>query len=144
MPAPDQYPRWQGIGILWRQNNDDEVTANQIVAPSPAAEAGVQTSDVIMAVNGKDVKSLSDDVIAGLLQNSHRPNVSLTLKQPGVLGPIPVSIVPRELLAAPTSDTAPNRDTAPKSAVSINPISSRRVRDAHVAVRLALPRLRQP
>lgn len=51
--AQDERP-WVGIGI---DDSDDSVVVTNIVDDSPAAEAGLETGDVITAVNGDEIAS---------------------------------------------------------------------------------------
>ncbi|HET6381755.1 MAG TPA: aspartyl protease family protein [Armatimonadota bacterium] len=107
--SPGSEQEWQGVGLYWSRNLGDEVTAREVLNPSPASEAGMKPGDVITAVNGKDVKTIADDALARLLENPRGPKITLTLRRTGAPGPITVSMVPRNLLAAPAARPAPEK-----------------------------------
>ncbi len=48
------------LGVAWTQDEKDEVRIDGLPEDGPAAKAGVQVGDRILAIDGKDLKNLAD------------------------------------------------------------------------------------
>src|SRR5581483_1592824 len=79
-------------GVLWGARPEG-ITAVEIAANSPAAAAGIQTGDVLLAVNGGAIESL-DDVIRSQHQGRAGSVLSYTLLRLGTRQPVQVMLEP--------------------------------------------------
>ena len=70
-----------GVGITVDNQTGHRVT--KVTAGGPAAEAGVQPGDEIIAVDGTDVRELSGNEMAGLVRGPEGTQVSLTVLREG-------------------------------------------------------------
>lgn len=76
---------------------EDKVT---IIAPlpgSPAEKAGLKAGDYILAVDGKDVKGLFVDDVAGMIRGKKGTQVRITVERKGVKGTLNF-VITRELI----------------------------------------------
>jgi carboxyl-terminal processing protease len=72
-----------GIGATVQMSKEGELVIVEAMIGKPAAEAGLQAGDVIVAVNGEDIKGLT---LQDIVEKIHGPlgtSVSLELKRPG-------------------------------------------------------------
>jgi len=80
-----------GIGVTMA--TDDGVTSIVAIHDSgPAEKAGLKANDVIIQVNGKPIKDLTQDEIVGLLRGPNGSEIRLTVKRKGVDKPFDVSM----------------------------------------------------
>lgn len=97
----DLSGEFEGIGAHVRRREDGAI---QIVSPiegGPAEAAGVQSGDIILAVNGKVLEGLSILEAVSLIRGPRGSTVILTIKHVGLLEPVDISIV-RDVIALPS------------------------------------------
>ena len=75
-----------GIGIEFAMNTAQEARITRVIAGSPAAVAGVQKNDCIVAVNGQNVSDWSEQQIADALSGDNGVEVTLTVARLDELG----------------------------------------------------------
>ena len=68
-----------GIGIKLDENEDDEIVVKAPVDGSPAEEAGVESGDVLVAVDGESVKGEDLEEIGRMVKGVEGTNVDLTM-----------------------------------------------------------------
>ena len=86
----DEYKRYQsetkgvysGIGITFGGETDDIKTISGVFEGSPAEEAGIKADDVIMSINGVDVKGISTSDVVKLIQTTDDKIVKLHIYRP--------------------------------------------------------------
>jgi PAS domain S-box-containing protein len=88
------YSRWHEVedGVLWSARPEG-VTATDIVPGSAAASAGIQTGDVLLAVNGQPV-SRPSDVVEFQHQSHEGTRLRYTLVRLGTQQGLEVSLAP--------------------------------------------------
>ena len=67
--------KYQGIGVEISQ----DLTIVSVFDNSPAAKAGLQKDDVILKVNGEEVKGKTASAVATSIKSSKTPDVSITV-----------------------------------------------------------------
>src|SRR5262249_51698315 len=73
-----------GTGIQIRWNEQEKLTQIAVPFPGgPARKAGARPNDLIVAVDGKDVKGVPLGKIVKRLQGEDGTPVSMTVRQPG-------------------------------------------------------------
>ncbi|MDG4667237.1 trypsin-like peptidase domain-containing protein [Mycobacterium sp. 236(2023)] len=72
----------------------DGVVAMQVLTPSPAAEAGIQPGDIIIALNGQET-AMAEDLIAGLRNTKPGDRVQLSVLRGGETQDIAVTVAER-------------------------------------------------
>ena len=85
-----------GIGSLIRYNSKSQYTV--VAEPyegMPAAESGLKAGDVLLEIDGKDLKGNSD--VSTLLRGQVGTSFKLKVQRPGVKGPIEFNIVRRSI-----------------------------------------------
>ena len=70
------------LGIGWTQDGKDEPRIGEVTAGGPAAKAGVQAGDLILAVDGKDLKNLAE-VQEAIRTRFAGDKITLTLDRKG-------------------------------------------------------------
>ncbi|HEU4989175.1 MAG TPA: S41 family peptidase [Gemmatimonadaceae bacterium] len=88
--------RYGGTGMLLGEDSAGTYVA-QVFPHTPAADAGVQEGDHIIAVDGKTVVGVSSVDIATKLRGDIGTKVRVTYHRPGVAQPIDLSFVRREV-----------------------------------------------
>ena len=98
-PAPRAIERAElaghfgGIGANMGRNDAGELVLT-VIRDQPAAKAGVQDGDVLVAVDGKPIsKEMKVDDIVALVRGDEGSKVTLTLRRPGQDGTRDISIV---------------------------------------------------
>ncbi|MDQ2858921.1 MAG: S41 family peptidase [Candidatus Eremiobacteraeota bacterium] len=92
---------FSGVGIaIGIDEKTKELTVNDVIAGGPAEKAGLQTGDVITAVDGKPTKGLASDQDAKLLRGEKGTIVHLTIERAGAT--IPVIAVTRDVIHQPS------------------------------------------
>jgi carboxyl-terminal processing protease len=85
--------KFTGIGIYLRQ---DQTTKQLIITGtipgSPAAKVNFKRGDVIIAVNGTDVKGKDVDSVSSLIQGQEGTSVAITVQRPGSSQPITIPV----------------------------------------------------
>jgi len=85
--------KFTGVGIYLRQ---DQTTKQLIITGtipgSPAEKAGFKRGDVIIAVNGTDVKGKDVDSVSSLIQGKEDTSVSITVQRSGSQQPVTISV----------------------------------------------------
>jgi len=93
----DLQRSYGGVGMQIGTNADGEIT---VIAPfpnTPADRAGLRAGDVILAVDGEDVKDLALDQVAARIRGEPGTTVTLTIRREGVSEPFQVELV-REVI----------------------------------------------
>jgi carboxyl-terminal processing protease len=95
-----QRSEYFGIGAQIGERN----RATYVIEPfkrSPAARAGVQYGDHIVAINGEDTSSWTSSRVRNLLVGPRGTEVTVSVKRPGVAEPITMTIT-RDAIAYPS------------------------------------------
>jgi len=71
-----------GIGIVVTSNDKEQVVVVKTIADSPASKKGVKEGDIIIAVDGKDVKGMTLDTTISLIRGEEGTDVSITVFRP--------------------------------------------------------------
>lgn len=77
----------------------------QTLPGTPAARAGIQPGDEILAINGYRLDWLSVDQLVGLLTEARRSEAHLEIRRPGNVRILPITMKPEEM-ASPSVDRA--------------------------------------
>ncbi|MDR7484491.1 MAG: S41 family peptidase [Armatimonadota bacterium] len=85
-----------GIGIVL-QDQAGQAVITEVLDNSPASEAGLQAGDQITAVNGTPTAGLSLDQISQMIRGAEGTEVSLSLRRPGQVDPITVTMTRRRI-----------------------------------------------
>lgn len=72
-----------GIGVSVTQREDGYIDIVKVEENGPAAEAGVLVGDMVIAVDDRDVSSLTIDEVKNLVRGVEGTKVNLTLKRSG-------------------------------------------------------------
>jgi len=92
---------FSGVGIaIGIDEKTKELTVNDVIAGGPAAKAGLQSGDVISAIDGKPTKGLASEQDAKLLRGEKGSIVHLTIERAGAT--IPVVAVTRDIIHQPS------------------------------------------
>lgn len=89
-----------GLGITIKQNSD-ETTIIEVHEDTPAAQAGLKEDDVILMVDGRPLRGLSQSEVVDLLRGPIDSRVRLTVRREGLKVPITVTAT-RDLIMIPT------------------------------------------
>jgi carboxyl-terminal processing protease len=84
---------FQGIGAFVRMTDDGQVQIARPMAGFPAALAGVQAGDIILAVDGRSIAGMLLDEAVSLVRGPQDTAVTLTLQREGVDDPFDITIV---------------------------------------------------
>lgn len=103
---PDEYQaevdssagNYQGIGA-YVDVTGEYVKVNSTISGSPAEEAGLQSGDLVIALNGKDVTGIDPSVVLLDIRGPEGTAVTLTIQREGV-EPFDVEIVRRRIITA--------------------------------------------
>ncbi|MBU4292422.1 MAG: S41 family peptidase [Actinobacteria bacterium] len=71
-----------GIGIVVTTDDKGQVIVVKPIADSPAFKKGVKEGDVIIAVEGKDVKGMALDTVVSLIKGKEGTDVNITVFRP--------------------------------------------------------------
>jgi len=80
--------------VLAQSRSDGRLTVRETPSGHPAAEAGMAPGDEILLIEGRDVRSMSADVIHRLLEGQIGTTVNLTLLRRGKIERIAVRRAP--------------------------------------------------
>ncbi|MDO4490160.1 MAG: S41 family peptidase [Lachnospiraceae bacterium] len=86
-----------GISIAVSEEQDGEVVITECLDNYPAALAGVQPEDVILAVNGTSVEGKTSSEVAAMIQSSEGNVVLLQLKRKAIAEPLEIEIEMTEM-----------------------------------------------
>lgn len=85
--------KFTGIGIYLRQDpTSKQLIITGTIPGSPAAKANFKRGDVIIAVNGTNVKGKDVDSVSSLIQGKEGTSVSITVQRSGSQQPITISV----------------------------------------------------
>ena len=68
-----------GIGIVVTTDDKGQVIVVKTIADSPASKKGVKEGDVIIAVEGKDIKGITLDTVISLIRGKEGTDVNITV-----------------------------------------------------------------
>ncbi len=99
-------PRLQinSVGITSTMDPDDDVVVGDVLRDSPAAQAGVQSGDVILSVGGEEIDDWSDAI--AVFDEQLGDDVALTVLRDGQEESLEISPYPRELIESQIGETA--------------------------------------
>lgn len=92
--------RFGGVGILIG-HRDEDLTVMRPFDGTPAAEAGILTGDVILAVDGKETRGMSLETVVMLIRGDVGSDVQLTIGRDGYEEPLEFTVV-RQQIQVPT------------------------------------------
>jgi len=115
---PDEYQaevdssagNYQGIGA-YVDVTGDYVKINSTMSGSPAEEAGLQSGDLVIALNGKDVTGIDPSVVLLDIRGPEGSSVTLTIQR-GAEDPFDVEIVRRRIETASVEGKMLDNDIA--------------------------------
>jgi carboxyl-terminal processing protease len=99
--TPEELAMWnentsgefEGIGAEVSQDEDGALIIVSPMAGSPAEEAGLQSGDRVLAVDGRDIRDLNLDSIIALVRGPAGTSITLTVERAGVPDTFDVTIV---------------------------------------------------
>lgn len=71
-----------GIGIVVTADNKGQILVVKTIADSPAFKKGVKEGDIIIAVEGKDIKGMTLDTVISLIRGKEGTDVNITILRP--------------------------------------------------------------
>lgn len=71
-----------GIGVVVTTDDKGQVIVVKTIADSPASRKGVKEGDIIIAVEGKDVKGMALDTVVSLIKGKEGTDVNITVFRP--------------------------------------------------------------
>jgi len=77
----DYLGYYSGVGIYMTQDTNNTIVFG-VMRGQPAAEAGIQTGDIILAVDGKSVAGMDMDMVASLVKGQEDTEVTLRVIHP--------------------------------------------------------------
>ncbi|MFF2888995.1 S41 family peptidase [Paenibacillus sp. NPDC057967] len=80
-----------GIGANMRKEEEQYVITS-VIKDTPAERGGVLAGDVILAVDGKEVKGLSFQELLGLVRGEEGSSVTLKIQRPSEEGPLDITL----------------------------------------------------
>ena len=98
----DTEGQYGGLGMVITME-DYKLTVLKIMKDSPAAEAGIHVNDIIINVNGKQIKGMQIDDLATMLRGHPKTKVTLTVFRP-ITGKHKVHTLTREVISVQTVD----------------------------------------
>ncbi len=73
---------YEGFGIISaKEKEDDYITIVSILENSPAEKSGIKAGDVILAIDGKDVRKFTTQEFSQYIKNSAEKNFALKIKR---------------------------------------------------------------
>lgn len=83
-----------GIGVLLSGGGSDPLRIDEVF-PNSAADGHLRPGDIIVAVNGTDIKGKTIDQVRPLIVGDEGTSVTLTIQRPGEPKPLNVTLVRR-------------------------------------------------
>jgi carboxyl-terminal processing protease len=80
-----------GIGVYLSVQSGQPIIQS-VISGTPAARAGVQSGDVLVAIDGKTANGLTTDQIANLIRGKAGTQVTITVIHPNTSNPVDISI----------------------------------------------------
>ena len=71
-----------GIGIVVTTDDEGQVVIVKPIADAPAFKKGVKEGDIIIAVEGKDIKDMTLDTVISLIKGKEGTDVNITVFRP--------------------------------------------------------------
>ena len=71
-----------GIGIVVTTDDEGQVVIVKPIADAPAFKKGVKEGDIIVAVEGKDIKDMTLDTVISLIKGKEGTDVNITVFRP--------------------------------------------------------------
>ncbi|MCL5069889.1 MAG: S41 family peptidase [Actinobacteria bacterium] len=71
-----------GIGIVVTADDKGQVLVVKTIADSPAFKKGIKEGDIIVAVEGKDIKGMTLDTVISLIRGKEGTDVNITILRP--------------------------------------------------------------
>lgn len=71
----------KGIGIYYQKPDNDYITVTGVMKDTPAKAAGLEAGDIIMAVDGQDVKAMSTDETSSIIRGAEGTKVKISYKR---------------------------------------------------------------
>ena len=96
----DTEGQYGGLGMIITLK-DYKLTVIKIMKGSPASRVGIQTNDIIVNVNGKQIKGMQIDELAAMLRGPPKTKVTLTVFRPAT-GKHRVHTLTREIISVET------------------------------------------
>lgn len=75
----DYLGYYSGVGVYMTQDTDNTIVYG-VMRGQPAMEAGIQTGDIILAVDGKSVAGMDTEMIAALVKGPEGTKVTLRVR----------------------------------------------------------------
>jgi carboxyl-terminal processing protease len=95
---------YTGIGCFVSLNKDGLVTVIEVIAGSPAEEAGVKVGDIFMEVDGQDVSAFKDiNSVAALVRGEEGTAVDLVFYRPSAQKNVALKATRRKITTASVS-----------------------------------------
>jgi carboxyl-terminal processing protease len=95
--------KFEGIGAEVSSNSDNQPVIITTLPDSPAARAGIESGDVILAVNGKTTEGMSLVEVALTVRGPAGTTVTLTILHQGATDPVDIQVI-REQINTSTVD----------------------------------------
>lgn len=130
--------KYAGIGSIIRMHKGhDRVAIFEPYEGTPASEAGLKVGDIILSIDGVDVKGMSTDKVSNMLRGEAATTFVLKVQRPGVSEPLEFKITRRniQMPAVPYSGLLADGQTGYVQLSSFTDNCSRDVRRAVITLK---------
>ena len=103
---------YQGIGVLVREDEEQGLIITRVYPNSPASEEELQPGDVIVGVDGQDVRQMELSDILTLIRGPEGTRVDITVYRPAVDSDLTFNLERREIEISAVSWTMLESDVA--------------------------------